>query len=285
LERDKIVNYYKIDRLNKNSPLFLSIEFLKKFIDTFDYNSTFYYPLMCIDSGVFRIICKKDKIYELSTYGLNMFSIDLIRKHLNNLIPNIIIISKNMDNTYYCDAYEGIGLVTLNGNSFGDDIIKEIGDKNDRNHKAFVLSKNIFHESFGHNKSCFSKDSNLYNSQKCFKDKNGQLRYLTKDNENPLFEYIKNIDNSSFEKLFNDKKSGDSGYFLEFFFGEIEEKNVKDIIDEIEEKTNLGILLDVDLWHNKIVILKKFVELRYKIINTFIDLKEINLDYNIYEQI
>ena len=176
LERDKIVNYYKIDQLNKNSPLFLSIEFLKKFIDTFDYNSTFYYPLMCIDSGVFRIVCKKGKIYELSTYGLNMFSIDLIRKHLYNLIPNIIIISKNMDNTYYCDTYEGIGLVTLNGNSFGDDIIKEIGDKNDRNHKAFVLSKNIFHESFGHNKSCFSKDSNLYNSPKCFKDKNGQLR-------------------------------------------------------------------------------------------------------------
>ena len=78
--------------------------------------------------------------------------------------------------------------------------------------------------------------------------------------------------------------TGDSGYYLEFFFGTINNKTVMELIDNIEEKTNLGILLNVDLWHN-ISYLIKFIELRNEIVEKSIDQNMINLGHNINEQI
>ena len=57
-----------------------------------------------------------------------------------------------------------------------------------------------------------------------------------------------------------------------------------ELIDNIEEKTNLGILLNVDLWHN-ISYLIKFIELRNEIVEKSIDQNMINLGHNINEQI
>ena len=285
LETEETLNYYNINQIDKNSPLFIALDFLKSFIKDLDYNSTFYYPLMCLDSGTFNILYRKDKLYVLSTYGLNMYDIETIKNHLFNLLPNIVIISNSMDNDDYCKNYEGIGLITLNAKIFGNNLDKSIEDKNIRNNRSFILAYNLFHEIFGHNKSSFSKDLDIFESPVCFKDNIGHLRFLPYDNNDKIFLCLDEISYNDFPKLIQKGASGDSGYYLEYFFGKINNKYVMDIIDEIWEKTNLGILLDVDLWNKNNKIFREFLALKYEIIKESIDETQIDLDSDIIQQI
>ena len=238
---------------------------------------------MCLDSGIFRCKYKKEKTYELTTYGFNMYSIETIKNHLYNLIPNIFILSDYMDSDYYCETYDGIGLVTINTKKFGKDIEKRTDDNKIRSHKAFILSKYLFHKLFGHTKSSFGKDYNKFYSPVCFKDKLENLRFLSNENDDNLFINLNDLNDLS--KIIHSESTGDSGYFLEFFFGFINNEYTLNILEDIEDHTNLGILLDTNLWHKRISDFQKYVELKYYIINNSIDQEKINLDLNITEQI
>ena len=63
---------------------------------------------------------------------------------------------------------------------------------------------------------------------------------------------------------------------LEYFFGKIQEEYTTTVIDSIQNKTNLGILLDTKLWHSYIETLKDYVELKYIISNDYNGNKSIN---------
>lgn len=284
LENEEDIKYYKIDEFPKNSPLFLAFEFLKNFINKLDYNSAFYYPLMSLDSGTFKLFYQRNKKYVLTTYGLNMYDIETIKNHLQNLIPNLVLFSDNIEEDDYSETRDGVCLVALNNKKFNKEYQKSVTDEIKRNHLTFILAKTLFHEIYGHNKSSFSKYFNIFYSPVCFKDRIGKLRLLTKENTHNLFSYLDDFTNEEFELLFTKNNTGDSGYFLEFFFGVIKDKSVMDLLDDIEEKTDLGVLLNVDLWHNN-YLLNNFVELRYEIVQKSIDQKMINLNHNIIEQI
>ena len=284
LENEEDIKYYKIDEFPKNSPLFLAFEFLKNFINKLDYNSAFYYPLMSLDSGTFELFYQRNKKYVLTTYGLNMYDIETIKNHLQNLIPNLVLFSDNIEEDDYSETRDGVCLVALNNKKFNKEYQKSVTDEIKRNHLTFILAKTLFHEIYGHNKSSFSKYFNIFYSPVCFKDRIGKLRLLTKENTHNLFSYLDDFTNQEFELLFTKNNTGDSGYFLEFFFGVIKDKSVMDLLDDIEEKTDLGVLLNVDLWHNN-SLLNNFVELRYEIVQKSIDQKMINLNHNIIEQI
>lgn len=285
LEKEDLIKYYKINKIDHNSPLYLAVDFLKSLINDLDYNTTFYYPLMCLDSGIFKILYKKDKKYELTSYGLNMFNIETIKNHLNNLIPNLVIISDSMTLDDYCHTYEGVGLVMLNNKIFGNDLDKKINDKNIREHSSFYLAINLFHEIFGHNKSSYGRGLNSFGSPVCFKDHIGLLRYLPYENDENIFLCLDDINNNIFNKLITKESSGDSGYFLEFFFGKIKNENVFDIIEEIKDKTNLGILLDVKLWNNNILLFRQYIELKSYFVKKSLDQNNINLNDDIIQQI
>ena len=66
--------------------------------------------------------------------------------------------------------------------------------------------------------------------------------------------------------------------------GKIEDKYTTFIIDEIKNKTRLGILLDTKLWHKELQTLIEYVKLKYLII---IGYKEdnINNESDIHQQI
>ena len=275
LEKEDLIKYIKINKIDHNTPLFLAIEFLKNLIKYLDYNTTFYYPLMSLDSGIFRILYKKVQIYELTTYGLNMYDIQTIKNHLNNLIPNLIIISDSMPIDDYCHTFDGVGLVMLNNKIFGNFLDKNINDKNMRDHYTFYLAINLFIEIFSHNK----------NFPFCFKDDIGLLRYLPYENNEDKFECLNNIRRDNLTKLMNQENIGDSGYFLEFFFGTIGNENVIDVIDEIKDKTNLGILLNVELWNKNISHLRQYIELKYEFIQKSLDQNQIDLNNDIFKQI
>ena len=284
LENEENIKYYKIDDFPKQSPLFSAFEFLKNFINKLDYNSAFYYPLMCIDSGVFKFCYKRNKKYILTTYGLNMYDIVTIKNHLQNLIPNLIIFSDSIKEDDYSETIDGVGLVALNSKKFNTNYTECNANEIIRNHYTFILAKTLFHEIYGHIKSSYSKDANYFYSPVCFKDRFGKLRFLTNENTNNLFVYLDNFTEIELNSLVKNNCTGDSGYYLEFFFGTINNKTVLELIDNIEEKTNLGILLNVDLWHN-ISYLIKFIELRNEIVEKSIDQNMINLGHNINEQI
>ena len=77
---------------------------------------------------------------------------------------------------------------------------------------------------------------------------------------------------------------GESGYFIEYFLGTIDDEYTSFLIDEIKNKTNLGLLLDSKLWHKELPILREYVELKYIILNNY---KDITIDnkLDIYHQI
>ena len=62
---------------------------------------------------------------------------------------------------------------------------------------------------------------------------------------------------------------GDSGYFIEYFLGKIEDYNVLSLIDFIENKTNLSELLDTELWHKKNEIFKEYIKLKVIYVDLF----------------
>ena len=73
----KEITYLNLNKVDKESSLSLSINFLKNFIDELDYESYFYYPLLLIDGGSFNFKYKYD--FQSRVFGVNMNSIEYSR--------------------------------------------------------------------------------------------------------------------------------------------------------------------------------------------------------------
>ena len=285
-EYDNEIKYFNLTKINKESPLFLAIEFLKEFIKEFDYESNFYYPLLLIDGGLFYYKYKEDLTSAIwvTTFGANMNTLEVIKTHLRNLIPNVVLYSNNFKTDDYSFVMPQIGIVKLNLKLIGDDCDKKVIDEKIRNHKAFVLSKILFHEIYGQVKSSFSKDykgkgKNIL-SPICFKDeKDGTIRFLPDENNENLFKDLKQVSSADLKASY-----GDSGYLLEYYFGEINGEYVLEIIDEIENVTNLGVLLNAKLWHKEINVFKEYIALKKYLIDQKL-IGQINENNDIEHQI
>ena len=280
-EKDYRIHYLHKNNIEKESPLYYAFEFLNNFIENLDYDSNFYYPLLSIDGGYFHYkYDKDDRIDYISTYGFNMLSLEMIKNHLKNLIPDVLLLSEYIsDDNARTNPLNGN--IFLNINKFKDvNIYKKGLDENKSKHYAFILAKILIHEIFGHKKSSFSK-LDKDNSVISFRNELGELKLINVDDTNHnIFRDI--IEISQYNKANNIK--GDSGYFLEYFLGRINDEYTLSVIDTIEEKTNLSKLLDPKLWHKEISIFKEYL----KLLSIFIFLfPEEKLDNNltIYEQI
>ena len=294
-EKDYILNYFHIKNIEINSPLFYAFEFLNKFIEELDYDSNFYYPLLSIDGGFYEYNHKKEHGYEyVSTHGFNMLSLNKIKEHLLNMIPNIIIWSKDLG-PFDALTNPSNGTVNLNLKQFESiEIDKAINDENKSKHYAFIISKILVHELFGHKKSSFSKSGNNYNSIISFRNELGELIFINSndsDNNNNsdknkdkpkinLFSYSNEIPK---EKNFDSLK-GDSGYFIEYFFGKINNEYTIAVIDRIEISSNLSKLLNPELWHKDISTFKEYVKLKSIFFHSFPEVY-IDNNLNLYDQI
>ena len=281
-KEDYIINYLHINNFEAESPLLYAYAFLYDFIKDLDYNSNFYYPLLSIDSGLYEYFFKEYKKY-ISTFGFNMLSLDKIKDHLKDMIPSYIIISKKLlkdDENARTNPLNGN--IILNINQFGFiNIDKNQPDENISKHYAFIISKILIHEFFGHKKSSFSKIGKNYNSIISFKDESGERKYID-DNDKKKIKDGKDIMKDKNINL--DSFRGDSGYFIEFFLEKINNEYTNAIIDTIENKTNLCKLLDAKLWHRELNIFKEYLKLKSIFLDYFPDhIIENNL--NIYEQI
>ena len=281
-EEDYRINYLHKNNIEKESPLYYAFEFLNNFIENLEYDSNFYYPLLSIDGGHF--ICKYDKknrIDYISTYGFNMLSLEMIKNHLKNLIPYVLILSKYIsDDNARTNPLNGN--IFLNINKFKDvNIYKKGLDKDKSKHYAFILTKILIHEIFGHKKSSFSKLDIDDNSVISFRKELGELKLISVDDTNHII--FKDIIEINQYKNADDIK-GDSGYFLEYFLGSINDVYILSVIDTIEEKTNLSKLLDSKLWHKEISIFKEYLKLLSIFIVLFPE-EKVDNNLTIYDQI
>ena len=163
---------------------------------------------------------------------------------------------------------------------------KKYKEKRINDYYGFILSKIIIHELFSHKKSSFSKIGLHFDSTWSFKDKEEEIRcvsqYFTSDQ-------YKNIDLIKINDDFLGYVDGETGFFIEFFFGKIFNKYTVELMDKlIKQKEDLSVLLDANLWHKKIGILNEYVKLKYFIVKKYKNIKTDfvkNKDLNIYEQI
>ena len=284
---DNEIEYINLKNKEDFSPLYYALNFLNKFIDDLDYNSNFYYPLLLIDSGIYNYTYENEldsRQDYLSIHGFNMLPLSSIKAHLKDLIPNILLLSKYLKNDDYAFTNSINGLITININNFkGIDISKKMSDEHRSKHYGFILVKIFIHEIFGHKKSCLSKNNKTFESSICFQDETGNLIYLVEKNDNNiLFRDIKEVINMNKDLREN---NGDSGYMMEYFFGKIGYTYTKNIIDYLEDKVNLGSLLEPNLWHKDIDTFKKYIELNYYIDKYYKDKIKINENLSVIEQI
>jgi len=279
---DYIIHYIHIKNIEKDSPLFFAYEFLYNFINDLSYDSIFYYPLLSIDGGFYKYHYKKISGDEyISTYGFNMLSLDKIKDHLKNLIPEVVILSKYINNEN-AQTNPLNGNVFLNINQFEDINI----DKNElevfsSKHHAFIISKILIHELFGHKKSSFSKEGKNDNSIISFRNELGELKIIdSNDENNNIFKNTKEMFDENKPKILK----GDSGYFIEYFLGKINGEYTIAVIDTIQNETNLSKLLDSKLWHRDISTFKEYLKLKSICLSLF-DKENIDNDEKINEDI
>ena len=259
LEDDYKIHYFHKNRIEKGSPLDLAFHFLNEFIEELDYDSYLYYPLISIDGGNFNYKYKKNEnIIIISTFGFNMLSLEKTKEHLKIMIPNVILSSKYLNENLDAISNPTNGNAIINISKFKSINIdkKELNEKKLK-HNAFILSKILIHELFGHKKSSYSKTGTNFNSIISFKNEKGDLKFISKnDKNNNIFKDPEDIDENI------EGFTGDSGYFIEFFLGDINGRYTFSVIDTIENKMDLSALLNAKLWHKEVPIFKEYIKLK-----------------------
>ena len=259
------LEYIKLEKADNNSVFGLSTKFINDFVNNLNSNSYLFYPLLLLDSGIY------DHFKYGNIYGFDFQSCETLKEHLRELIPDVLFLYNKKDLLENDRGFNFKGLkviflnksVLLNGykgipisENFNEDI-----DINMNKHYAMRITKVIIHECFGHNKFIFKREEKkeklsspeqFYNKKKCF------IKMIKKSAKNAI------IFNSEKYFLTNSMNSnpGESGNFLEYFFGKYENDL---IIDLLLKCKNIGKLIDNASYFTKedLEILKKYIIDKY----------------------
>lgn len=268
VEEFKKINYQYIVRseLKSNSPLESALLELEKMVNCLDENSPFYYPLVLIDSGIYLLQSR----YSLKhIYGHGIISKDILKNHLTNIIPEIIITFN--DETYFKDAQgntdKNSGIVALNLSSDLLSGLAKIDMKetiysqkihDDLSLRIFIV---LFHEIFGQKKGGYStsNDDNLLSPNFFYDKKKKQIMKLE-------YIYSTNINKNIIKILRDPEIYRDSGSFLEYFLGESIYGYISQLIEVmLLYKINLNFIFSAYLWNKEIKILQNYIELKYQV--------------------
>jgi hypothetical protein len=170
-------------------------------------------------------------------------------------------------------------LVTLKSYDFKNiKIDKKMEDKKKLRHYGFLIARKLFHEIMGHKKSLISKFGTNFISPISFKNK-GALKFITELNNELQYNNLKDVINEGISLI---DCCGDSGYLLEYYFGQINDYSITSIIDYIKDLSNLNVLLNSKLWHFDIEKFKDYVYYKYLSLEYKISVnEELNLDQQI----
>ena len=263
----------------KNSSVFgLSFEFLEKLIDNLNSKSFLFYPFLLLDSGLYY---HKGNY----TYGFDFEKSQKVKEHLKAKIPDVFFVYKNekLLDSEKCFKFNGLKTIFINKSSVLKGYEGKPSEKEENTkilkHYSFKVSKVIMHESLRHNKYYFQKKISS-ETPKNFDNKN--KTFITMESNKNL-----NLNNSTEDTFYMNKDSdlGESGNFLEYFFGIYNNELILDLIFTIPD---IGPLIDnveyfvsetLDIVKNYIIY--KYVLSEKKII--YIEKEKSTLEENVTE--
>ena len=277
IDENFIIQYLHIKYCALNSPLYLCFQFLNKFVYGLSEISNFYYPLLNIKNIITRYKnTKKGVVLEfIKCFCFDMCSINIIQKNLKDIIPNIILLSKkNINEAVTCKLN---GLIILNNNIFIEKnvLINENNKSKNIDEKyGFILLKLLINEIFNHKMSELCKNHRVvtYNKRFLFQDKTKNYRKV--EFESKFFNFIWfNNPNKIYDNILN------------FYLGNIHDISIIEIFNEIQYKTNLGILLNPELWHYKKESIYEYIKLKFFIIENKLEEEKNEESLDIFEEI
>ena len=263
------LQYIKKKDIKEKSVFGCCFKFINNFIEKLNTQSLLFYPLLLLDSG-------KSYFYEKEIYCFNMEPIKVIKAHLQDLIPDVFFIyhEKSVNQEHYHEKgfnYKGYQCIFLNIETLIENFqfdLKTYEYKNKEEEKiiknnSIRVSKTLFHESFAHNKFIFSFSS-------C------QSPTLFFNHDNDLIEIVPTNSEKSgpnILKASNCENKGESGKFLEYFFGMYESSLVIDLIFKIDNPYKLIDNIDYFV-HKNLDMIKNYIIYKYIIKTRGIDFSD-----------
>ena len=230
--KESKLKYIKKKDIKEKSVFGISYNFIENFIQKLNCKSYLFYPLLLLDSGLYKTINDE------SIYGFNLETCDNLKNHLKELIPDVFFIYEEKTSLLKAEGgfnYKGYGTIFINVSlSLNEykknpilDEYNNLEEERNNKHYGMRISKVMMHESFCHNKFIFEYKSgeespmNFYNVQmNLIKIVPVNYPYLNDDNE-----YLRG--SKSFGK-------GESGKFFEYFFGIYFNQLIIDLLYEVE---------------------------------------------------
>ena len=269
--------------IKDNSIYGLSFSFLKNFINGLKAESYLFFPLLMLDSGIYY---NNDDMNDKhnNIYGYNRESCDIIKSHLEELIPELFFEYDDEENDVYKEHginFKGYHVIFLNRKIILKNFNKDPSNYAYQNgveeklfkHYSVRVSKTMMHESFARDKIIFNK-SNAIKSPLKFYNRQKILVEMV-----PNISFVSNLDNRiEYFKVPKDSK-GESGKFFEYFFGIFNGRLIIDLIYEIDNLEKLYDNVKIFLSEN-LDELQKYIINKYKIKYYKLDYKEKNIPFN-----
>ena len=103
------LEYINVKKVDNNSVFGLSFKFLNDFVKNITSKSVLFYSLLLIDSGLYY---HKDK----TSYGFDFKNCDIVKKHLEDLIPDVFFVYNKSDllDDEKIFNYKGMKIIFLN---------------------------------------------------------------------------------------------------------------------------------------------------------------------------
>ena len=262
------LRYIKRKDIKDNSIYKLSFDFLSDFISKLTERSYLFYPLLMLDSENYYY--NIDFEYKEHIYGYNRESINVIKEHLNQLLPEVFFEYSDEGNIIRKENgfnYKGFKVIFLNRLAILKNLEKDAA--NDENisveekrvfkHYAILSAKTIMHESFGHNKRIYNNKNKITSPSRFYNKEKRFVKMI------PFSSREKSDNNIELFKSLNERLTGESGKFFEYFFGKYNDNVL--IIDLIFQIEYIGNLLDnIDYFvKENLDELKQYIINKYKI--------------------
>ena len=251
-------HYIKLDKIEKNSVINLSLEFLNNYIDNLNEESPSYFKLLEINSGY--------GFYKGKTvFTYDMIEISTLKNHLKEIIPTVFCFYSSSNTVNYAFTYPTIIGICVNEYYLFQNNEKFTLDKNcfkERKYEvknvAMKLALRTKHECFGHIKFrfhsvfCLKKESKT--PKKCFDNK--KLKELVGFN---------NAIKKNTVNILSDNTKSNSGHYFESSFGKLPHTKYYTFV-YLKWLKNIGNLLDhPELFYKKenVEKLQKYAYYKY----------------------
>ena len=249
------LNYIKFKNIKNNSVFGRCFQFLKDFINNLNNNSEIFYPLLLLDCGLYIH-------FNDPTYGFDFEKCEIIKEHLLDLLPEAFFIyeKKELLGEEKGFNFKGFKTIFLNKSTvlenYQGNPIEEDNNIKAVKHYATRSSKFFMHESFGHIKFIYQKKEApsspgyFYNKDKIFIE-------MTNKHDKTIENKAKN-----YFKINQRYIGGESGNFLDYFFGIFNNQLIMDLIYEINY---IGKLIDNAKYFTEpnLETLKKYIIFKY----------------------